>query len=93
MVALGVDAAAADPESPLEVGAAGFREAGRVLGALGVPTVVVQEGGYELGSLGAPVREALLGLEEGPSVRSRPSTCTTSSSGSSRSVRTRSASA
>jgi acetoin utilization deacetylase AcuC-like enzyme len=65
VVALGVDAAAADPESPLEVGAAGFREAGRVLGALGVPTVVVQEGGYELGSLGALVSEALLGLEEG----------------------------
>jgi acetoin utilization deacetylase AcuC-like enzyme len=65
VVALGVDAAAADPESPLEVGAAGFREAGRVLGALGVPTVVVQEGGYELGSLGVLVREALLGLEEG----------------------------
>ncbi len=65
VVALGVDAAAADPESPLQVSAAGFREAGRLLGALGVPTVVVQEGGYDLDSLGPLVREALLGLEEG----------------------------
>jgi acetoin utilization deacetylase AcuC-like enzyme len=65
VVALGVDAAAADPESPLEVSAGGFREAGRLLGALGVPTVVVQEGGYDLGSLGPLVREALLGIEEG----------------------------
>jgi acetoin utilization deacetylase AcuC-like enzyme len=65
VVALGVDAAATDPESPLEVGAAGFREAGRLIGALSVPTVVVQEGGYDLESLGPLVREALLGLEEG----------------------------
>jgi acetoin utilization deacetylase AcuC-like enzyme len=65
VVALGVDAAGADPESPLEVSAAGFRETGRLLGALGLPTVVVQEGGYDLDSLGPLVREALLGLEEG----------------------------
>jgi acetoin utilization deacetylase AcuC-like enzyme len=64
VVALGVDAAASDPESPLEVSAPAFREAGRLLGGLGVPTVVVQEGGYDLASLGALVREALLGLEE-----------------------------
>jgi len=67
VVALGVDAAAADPESPLQVSAAAFRDAGRMLGTLGLPTVVVQEGGYELGSLGALVRETLIGLEEGRS--------------------------
>ncbi|MDX6506336.1 MAG: hypothetical protein QOG06_980 [Gaiellaceae bacterium] len=65
VVALGVDAAAGDPESPLEVSAAGFREAGKLLGGLGVPTVVVQEGGYDLGTLGVLVGEVLLGLEEG----------------------------
>ena len=65
VVALGVDAAATDPESPLQVSRDGYREAGRLLGALGVPTVVVQEGGYDLDSLGPLVREALLGLEEG----------------------------
>jgi acetoin utilization deacetylase AcuC-like enzyme len=65
VVALGVDAAAGDPESPLKVTAAGFRAAGRELGALGLPTVLVQEGGYELETLGGLVREVLLGVEEG----------------------------
>jgi len=67
VVALGVDAAAADPESPLQVSAGGYREAGRLLGALGVSTVVVQEGGYHLESIGPLVLGALLGLEEGGS--------------------------
>jgi acetoin utilization deacetylase AcuC-like enzyme len=65
VVALGVDAAAEDPESPLRVSGAAFREAGRLLGTLAVPTVVVQEGGYDLNALGELVREALVGLEEG----------------------------
>jgi acetoin utilization deacetylase AcuC-like enzyme len=65
VVALGVDAAAGDPESPLAVTAAGFRAAGRALGALGLPTVVVQEGGYDLATIGPLVREALTGIEEG----------------------------
>jgi acetoin utilization deacetylase AcuC-like enzyme len=68
VVALGVDAAAGDPESPLEVTAAGFRAAGRELGALGLPTVLVQEGGYELETIGGLVREVLLGVEEGREV-------------------------
>jgi len=65
VVALGVDAAAGDPESPLQVTPAAFREAGRLLGSLALPTVVVQEGGYDLSTIGDLVRETLLGLEEG----------------------------
>jgi acetoin utilization deacetylase AcuC-like enzyme len=65
VVALGVDAAGGDPEAPLDVTAAGFRAAGRTLGALRLPTVVVQEGGYDLGAIGGLVREALAGIEEG----------------------------
>jgi len=65
VVPLGVDAAAGDPESPLRVTAAGFREAGRRIGALGLPTVLVQEGGYDLSTLGDLVAETLLGVEEG----------------------------
>ena len=64
-MALGVDAAAGDPESPLAVSAAGYREAGRILGALGLPTVLVQEGGYDLERVGDLVLEALSGIEEG----------------------------
>jgi acetoin utilization deacetylase AcuC-like enzyme len=63
VIALGVDAAAGDPESPLEVSAAGYREAGRILGELGLPTVVVQEGGYDLGTIGSLVVETLSGVE------------------------------
>jgi acetoin utilization deacetylase AcuC-like enzyme len=62
VVALGVDAAAGDPESPLEVSAAGYREAGRILGELGLPTVVVQEGGYDLVTIGSLVVETLTSL-------------------------------
>jgi acetoin utilization deacetylase AcuC-like enzyme len=62
VVALGVDAAAGDPESPLEVTAAGHRQAGRILGELGLPTVVVQEGGYDLATIGPLVVETLTGL-------------------------------
>ena len=65
VVSLGVDAAADDPESPLQVTAAGFRAAGRLLGTLGLPTVFVQEGGYDLPRLGPLVLQVLTGFEEG----------------------------
>jgi acetoin utilization deacetylase AcuC-like enzyme len=65
IIALGVDAAAADPESPLDVTRDGFRAAGRLLGALGLPTVLVQEGGYDLAAIGGLVLATLEGVEEG----------------------------
>jgi acetoin utilization deacetylase AcuC-like enzyme len=65
VVPLGVDAAEGDPEAPLRVSATGFREAGRRLAALGLPTVLVQEGGYELATIGSLVLELLEGFEEG----------------------------
>jgi acetoin utilization deacetylase AcuC-like enzyme len=64
VIPLGVDAGAGDPNSPLEVTEDGFHEAGRRLGALGLPTVIVQEGGYDLALLGGLVRAFLEGLEE-----------------------------
>ena len=69
VVALGVDAAADDPNSPLAVTEAGFREAGRRLGALRLPTVVVQEGGYVLDTVGSLVRATLDGLDDVASER------------------------
>ncbi len=65
VVALGVDAAASDPNSPLHVSATGFERAGHMLGQLAVPTVVVQEGGYEIDTIGVLVLAALEGLEAG----------------------------
>jgi acetoin utilization deacetylase AcuC-like enzyme len=56
VASLGVDAAAEDPESPLRVTIDGYGRAGEVVHALGLPTVIVQEGGYHLPSLGALVR-------------------------------------
>jgi acetoin utilization deacetylase AcuC-like enzyme len=63
VVALGVDAAEGDPESPLRVTQDGFREAGRELARLDVPTVFVQEGGYDVTTIGALVRTVLEGFE------------------------------
>jgi len=65
VVPLGVDAGAGDPNSPLQVSEDGFREAGRLIGALGLPTVFVQEGGYVLDTIGSLVRATLEGFEEG----------------------------
>jgi acetoin utilization deacetylase AcuC-like enzyme len=61
VVSLGLDAAKADPESPLEVTADGYAQAGRLLAGLG-PTVAVQEGGYDLDQLGVLAVAALTGL-------------------------------
>jgi acetoin utilization deacetylase AcuC-like enzyme len=67
VVSLGVDAAADDPESPLEVTRKGYAEAGEILlQELDLPTVVVQEGGYHLASLGDLVASFLGGREVGP---------------------------
>ena len=64
VVSLGLDAAAADPESPLRVSAAGYFAAGRRIAALG-PAVLVQEGGYDLSSLGALAVAAIEGAASG----------------------------
>jgi acetoin utilization deacetylase AcuC-like enzyme len=69
VVSLGLDAAAADPESPLRVTEAAYRAAGQEIAALGRPAVFIQEGGYDLPSLG---RYALATLEGAVSPRPIP---------------------
>jgi acetoin utilization deacetylase AcuC-like enzyme len=69
VVSLGVDAAEADPESPLKITERGFARAGRALASLGVPTVFVQEGGYDLEHLGSLVVAVLRGFEGAASRR------------------------
>ena len=61
VVSLGVDAARDDPESPLLVSREGYQEAGVLIGAMGLPAVVVQEGGYHLPTLGGLVAAYLSG--------------------------------
>jgi acetoin utilization deacetylase AcuC-like enzyme len=62
VVSLGLDAAATDPESPLQVTSDGYRRAGELIGGLG-PAVLVQEGGYDLPSLGTLAVAALAGVQ------------------------------
>ncbi len=59
VVSLGVDSGAADPESPLKVTNEGFAAAGGILTGLGLPTLLVQEGGYHLEALAEDVTAIL----------------------------------
>jgi acetoin utilization deacetylase AcuC-like enzyme len=61
VLSLGVDAAAGDPESPLQVTRAAFAAAGQVIGELG-PCVAIQEGGYNLATIGDLVVAVCEGL-------------------------------
>jgi acetoin utilization deacetylase AcuC-like enzyme len=56
VLALGFDIYEEDPQSKVSVSTAGFARLGAQVGALGLPTLVVQEGGYHLDSLEANVR-------------------------------------
>lgn len=51
IVSLGLDAGTSDENSPLMVSNDGFAAVARILGAIGLPTVLIQEGGYHLQSL------------------------------------------
>lgn len=63
VVSLGVDAAEHDVASPLRITREGFAAAGVRLGGLGLPTVFVQEGGYDLNRLAELVLAVLGGFE------------------------------
>jgi acetoin utilization deacetylase AcuC-like enzyme len=62
VVSLGVDAAADDPESPLQVTRDGYRRSGALIADLGRPIVAVHEGGYHLPTLGDLTVATLIGL-------------------------------
>ncbi len=61
VVSLGVDAAAEDDASPLEITVDAYRSAGVLLRETGLPAVAVQEGGYHLPTLGSFVAAYLEG--------------------------------
>jgi acetoin utilization deacetylase AcuC-like enzyme len=63
VVALGLDASEQDPLAFLAVSTDGFRHIGKRLGSLGLPTVLVQEGGYVSPVLGSNLVAFLEGFE------------------------------
>lgn len=62
VVSLGLDTFVTDPICDLSLSTEGFRRCGAVVGALGLPTIVLQEGGYDIDHLGANVEAWLEGL-------------------------------
>jgi acetoin utilization deacetylase AcuC-like enzyme len=63
VVSLGVDTAAEDADR-FELVADDFTRIGACIGALHIPTLLVQEGGYDLGVIGRNVVNVLQGVQE-----------------------------
>ena len=62
IVSLGLDTFITDPICDLSITADGFERCGAMVAELGLPTVVLQEGGYDISALGDNVRRWLIGL-------------------------------
>lgn len=65
VVALGLDASESDPLAWLGITTAGFGAIGQAIGALCLPTLLVQEGGYPAPALGDNLASFLIGFEAG----------------------------
>ena len=65
VIALGLDPAKNDPTGSWSLSADDFERNGRAIGALGLPTLVVQEGGYRTRTLGINARRFFQGLRAG----------------------------
>ena len=65
VVALGLDASESDPLQGLKVTGAGFHAMAAKIAQLGLPTVLVQEGGYLGDDLGRNLVQFLAGFEKG----------------------------
>jgi acetoin utilization deacetylase AcuC-like enzyme len=62
VISLGLDTHLEDPISDLALSTSGLRAAGAAVAKLGLPTVVLQEGGYAIDLLGENARAWLDGL-------------------------------
>jgi acetoin utilization deacetylase AcuC-like enzyme len=62
IVSLGLDTFFTDPISDLSVTQDGFKRSGDLVRQMGLPTVVLQEGGYDVDALGNNVQAWLHGL-------------------------------
>jgi acetoin utilization deacetylase AcuC-like enzyme len=65
VVSLGLDTAKGDPTGSFTLAGRDFRDNGALIGALELPTLVVQEGGYRIRTLGGNARHFFLGLWQG----------------------------
>ncbi len=65
VIALGLDTAKGDPTGSFRLLARDFSANGRLIGALNLPTLVVQEGGYRTQTLGVNARHFFTGLWQG----------------------------
>ena len=72
VVAAGFDTAKGDPTGTWSNLARDFTEIGRAIGAEGYPTLVVQEGGYRVRTLGTNVRNFFNGLAAGQAAAPAP---------------------
>jgi len=69
VVSLGLDIAKGDPTGSWNLQARDFELVGHLIGSLGFPIVVVQEGGYRIASLGINARHFFVGLWAGSASR------------------------
>ncbi len=65
VIALGLDTAKGDPTGSWNLRSGDFEENGKMLGALRIPAIIVQEGGYDTRVLGINARKFLTGLWSG----------------------------
>lgn len=65
VLSLGLDTAKADPTGTWSLRAEDFQRNGTLIGAINIPTLVVQEGGYNTRNLGTNARHFFSGLWEG----------------------------
>ena len=65
VLSVGLDIAKGDPTGAWTISAEGFERIGGAIAALGLPTLAVQEGGYDTRTIGRNARQLLAGLQRG----------------------------
>ena len=65
VLSVGLDIAKGDPTGAWTISSEGFERIGGAIAALGLPTLAVQEGGYDTRVIGRNARQLLAGLQRG----------------------------
>lgn len=63
VVSLGVDTYENDPIGTFQVTQEGYTKIGQMIGNLGIPTLFVMEGGYDIEAIGTNIGNVLSGFE------------------------------